>query len=142
MKSFYLCTALICFAFTLTNCKKSGCTDTDAVNFNAKAKTKCCCEYDGKAVFYWTNKAYTELLGRKDSILTVEIGGSKFGPKKVTSFSSTNPGCGNALYLNATRRITSKSQQFIYSVKSQKDSIIWTGVVTLKGAECVAIELN
>jgi hypothetical protein len=72
--------AMVVIALTTISCRKEGCTDPDARNYNASyKKDDCSCEYTGKVGFYWNFDTYNNLLtDGYTGLIKVHINGTFF----------------------------------------------------------------
>src|SRR5579859_6134915 len=100
MKKLFLIAAIAASVFSIYSCKKNGCTDPKATNYNSSASSNDgSCQYQGSIVFWWNQTTKNDFLA--DSLTATSIlfyvNGTQIG--SVTNNSSapswpSAPSCG------------------------------------------------
>lgn len=130
---------------TFVGCKKEGCTDINATNYDSEAKDDDgSCRFEG-SVQFWYNQATSEnLLDDGSASLTFSVDGEVIGSYAASVFFASNPSCGQASVVRTTKDLGSaKTKTSTYRVVDDFGDEIWTGNVTFDAAdECLSIELT
>ena len=101
MKKTILFITLILLISAVTSCKKEGCTDINAGNYSAKAKTNDgSCKYSEKLIF-WQNLASTQTWGAS-AVLKIYVDGTYLGSFATSEYIATIPDCASNGQLNKT----------------------------------------
>lgn len=127
LKQILMC-AVIATALT-TSCKKEGCTDPAADNYNSAANDNDgSCEYTGQ-VSFWMNTG--------DNYVDVTVAGIT---STITTNYGSNPGCGQ----NGCANFTLPSGNYNYS--AIEDAIFfptsWGGTLTVPKNDCLTLQLT
>lgn len=134
-----LCAAL--FIVLSSGCKKYGCDDQFALNYNSKVNTNNgSCLYELKAVF-WYNEA-TAISLQDDNITSLRffVDDQLIGTKMTTEYWTTAPDCGFGMNFRENSSLTSTSHD--YTVKDQNDVVVWSGTLNLGAGVCVSKEMT
>lgn len=125
------------------SCKREGCTDNSAKNFDSKAKTNCCCEYSGSVVFWYGKTASESLITGGSTSLTYYVDGAVVGSGATSVYWTAAPDCDQSGSVTVKKELgDSKSKSYPYVVKDQDGDVIYQGNVTLTGNTCLAFELK
>jgi hypothetical protein len=130
---------------SLNSCKKEGCTDAIAENYNADAdKNDGSCTYKA-SVSFWYNQATSQNL-QDDVItsLTFYIDNQVIGSYASSVFFPSSPACGQSSVVSKTLDLgQSKTKTASYMVKDELGDEVWSGTVTFDASvECTTYELT
>lgn len=119
-----MATALL-FILSITSCtKKQGCTDVDAINYDASAEENDgSCEYDGMAVF-WKQSG--------DGLGTIVIVMDDGNSGTITGDKSSQPDCVDA----GCFTYIAPPGVYGYSAIDQSTGIQWNNTVTITSQGC------
>lgn len=129
---------------TFGSCKKEGCTDTDATNFNESAKQDDnSCQYEGSVVL-WYGQEVSDYLVNDDAItLTYYVNGQIVGSSASSVYWLGKPSCGDNGSITITKDLSNtKSMSYTYSIIDQTGFEYWSGVLNFTANTCLAVELN
>lgn len=143
MKNTILLSTLLASSLLLLNsCGKEGCTDSKAKNYcESCKKSDGSCTYEGEAVF-WYNQSIANFLVNDGAVsLTYYVNGQIAGSSAANIYWTSAPNCGSAVTIERDLG-KNKSQSYSYSIKDQTGWEYWNGNVTIKGGECVKIQLQ
>lgn len=127
-----------------TSCKKEGCIDGDATNFDAEAdEDNGSCVYSGEVVFWYGEASSKFLVGDGAVTLTYYVDGKIVGSTAANVFDTKEPECGQNGSITVSRDLGSaKSATASYSVKDQTDHEYYKGTVTFAANTCESWELK
>ena len=135
---------LLITTLVFTSCKKSGCMDADATNYDAKAKKEDhSCQYEGNVVF-WNNQATSVfLVGDGATTLIYYVDGVLVGSTSTNVFWSGSPDCGQNGSVTVTKKLGNvKNKSYSYSIKDQTGFEYYNGVLNFTANTCESTELN
>ncbi len=126
-----------------TSCKKEGCTDKSATNFDAEAKKdNNTCSYEGSVVFWYGKETSAQMTFNASSSLRYYFDNELTGSSSADVYFTGAPNCGQDGSITITRSLGSvKGKSYEYRVEDQLGRIIWEGIVNLEAAECLQKEL-
>ena len=138
--SFYLLVALI----ALGACKKPGCTDPDAVNYNSDAKTNDgSCSFEGSNVFWYDEETAGILVDDGAITLFYYVDGELIGSAAASVYWTSDPDCLQAGSITLVKDLGSvKTQSVNYRVQDESDWIYWEGVLNVNANTCTNVELT
>jgi hypothetical protein len=131
-------------AMLFSGCKKEGCTNPDADNFDGEAKTSdFSCVYTTEVVFWFKENISIGLqaaeIGKLDFLLNEE----QIGQSGTDMFWEEAPECGTIGTIKFTRELTeSRSEPFYYTVKDEEGFELWKGLTVLDIDSCRVIQLE
>jgi hypothetical protein len=127
-------------ATLFTGCKKSGCTNRDAKNYDSKAKeSDGSCKFEGQLVFWWKKPFSDSCIANGISDLKVYADGVFQGVLPVSSQHwSSAPSCGT----NSTVTINSDLGSNESKVVSFEYKIVSGGVTSTGYTESYTIKAN
>ncbi len=102
----------------LMSCKKEGCIDTDAKNYNADAKTDDgSCAYEAPFVVYFNQSTADNLTA--DGITNMEfyLGGKSLGTMSVADYATSIPECGGSVGLSTTVDLGADKETFDFEFR-------------------------
>ncbi len=139
-KAFLVFAAL---AVAISGCKTEGCTDANAVNFDADADTNDgSCKFEGSVVFWYGENTANELLAFGSTSLTYYVDGIVVGSSAANVFWTAGPDCGQNASITVTKDLGNATNlSFSYRVQDQDGDLIWEGIANFTANTCVATEL-
>jgi hypothetical protein len=127
-----------------TSCKKEGCTDVDATNFNVDAKKDDgTCSYEGRQVVWYGESAANSLVLDGATSLTYYVDGQLVGSSAANIYWNVAPDCGQDASVTITKNLGSvKTQAYTYKVLDQTGWEYWSGVLNFNANTCTSSELT
>jgi hypothetical protein len=148
MKNKYYLPAVLLLlgGLTMNSCKKEGCMDDKAKNFDSEAKKDDgSCKFEGEIVTWW-GKAVSEAAqeGYVEKI-NVYLDGSLVHSESVTKYWTGAPSCGQSgSYSKKFDLGTNKSKSVSYKGELVFDDgskeTYWSGSITANANTCTALE--
>ncbi len=131
------------FAFSFSSCSKKGCTDPEAVNYNADAgKDDGTCTYEGRVVFWFNLTTSDGLVNYGSNTLTYTVDGNVVGTEDVNFYWTGAPECGQTDAVTVTKDMGSDyTKSFTYSVVDESGVEHWGGNLDFTGNTCWGHEL-
>ena len=129
---------------SLNSCKKEGCIDAIADNFNADAdKDDGSCTYSASVSFWYNGNTSTNLQLDDISSLTFYVDNQVIGSYASSVFYPSAPACGQSSVVSKTLDLgKSKTKTATYMVKDDIGDEIWSGSITFDASvECTKYEL-
>tara|TARA_R110002096_G_scaffold171757_4_gene345061 strand:- start:384 stop:818 length:435 start_codon:yes stop_codon:yes gene_type:complete len=126
-------------ALALTSCKKEGCNDTFAYNYDEKVKVDDgSCLYRSNNFFYFDEEMANRLTDfYQTQEIRMFIDGEKIITLNAADFSNTPVDCNNNIGPNVVRELYSEKWEIVeYTILNLNDSIIFTGDMSFIGGEC------
>ncbi|MCC7454183.1 MAG: hypothetical protein IT222_08465 [Crocinitomix sp.] len=132
---------------TLISCKKEGCLDSDAKNYNADAKTDDgSCTYEAQFVVYFNQATSENLIADGISELSFYLGGKSIGSLSTSNFSVLLPECGGSEGLTTTVDLGSVKSSYELELRylnSANGDVIASGSYPgIHGGECRQYEIT
>ena len=130
---------------SLNSCKKEGCIDAIADNFNADAdKEDGSCTYSASVSFWYNGNTSTNLQLDDISSLTFYVDNQVIGSYASSVFYPSAPACGQSSVVSKTLDLgKSKTKTATYMVKDDIGDEIWSGSITFDASvECTTLELT
>lgn len=136
--------SFLAIAFLSYSCKKEGCSDAAAFNYDKSAKKDDgSCIYQGEVVFWYDENTSESLQLNGASSLTYYFNGELVGSTATNVYWSGSPECGQNASITVTKNnMTSRSQNFTYLIKDQLGIERWTDEINLKANKCTSLELE
>ena len=128
----------------LSSCKKEGCTNKNAINYNADAKRNDgSCKYEGTVQFWYGHATADALIANGSTSLTYYIDGSIIGSSAAKVYFTGVPSCTQSSVVRQTKELGSSTfKTSTYSVKDDFGDEIWTGTVMFDATTtCKSYEL-
>lgn len=134
---------LIAAASSLVSCKKEGCTDPDAVNYNADAgQDDSSCRYEGSIVFWYRQDIADQLAANGVDLLAATFFTEEVGTHVPNNPTSSAPSCGAVGSFTIERDMGSSKSQVIDYIIDEVDGFgFWSDVVTIQANKCKTVEL-
>lgn len=133
---------LLTTAFALSSCKKEGCTDPEAFNYNQDAN-----ENDGSCTYqshtsFWFNQNISNWLAVTYGItsLSVYMNDVLVGTMDPTEW-KVGPDCGGANFTVTNDHGGATSKAWAYEVRDQNGNIQFYGTVSNTANDCKSVEL-
>ena len=142
MKKILMCG--VALVMTLGSCKREGCTDSAAENYEVKAKkNNNSCRYEGSAVI-WYGKDYSASMSLSGTTsLRYFVNEELVGSTDPAVYFSGPPDCGQNGSITVTRDLGSaKNKTYTYRVENQLGATLESGIINFAGGECVKVELK
>lgn len=141
---FTLSLAVVTALASFTGCKKEGCNDPDATNYDVDAdKDDGSCIFEGSVVF-WYNAAtadFMQSLGVDE--LNFYVDGNLVGTRNINDFYTTQPDCGDAGSITVVKSLDDKkSRNFSFSIEDQENFLLDVGVFGIRANECTAFRFD
>lgn len=134
---------IICFIL-LSACKKEGCTDSEANNYQIFAKNdNGSCTYSGSFVLWYKAGVFTGLASYGVTNLSLFINGEFKKEYPIGFYSPSEPDCGTENTMSIELDLGSqKLKEFNYEIFDQNGIVRWSGVINLSAKQCSSIELT
>ena len=138
---------LVASTMTLTSCKKEGCINKDATNFDAEAdEDNGSCKFEGKVVTWWSKNTSNE--GQKDNVKSIKVylDGVLTHDESINLYWTSAPDCGQSGAFTKTFDMgssTSKSVSYrgvLTFSDGTPDFTYWQGTISLDANSCYALE--
>lgn len=126
---------------TYTSCKKEGCDDPAALNYNEKAnKNNGTCVYELSTVLWFGDTASVHLSNDGITMMSYYVDSNLIGVNEPSNYWSSQPNCGTAITFRENTEKTSATHS--YYVHDQNGADIWTGTFTSTAGFCQGIQLE
>jgi len=134
---------ILAISLMLGSCKKYGCTNADALNYDSKAKTdNGTCNHEGSAVFWYNQAAANSLVADGASSLSLYVNNTLSGSQGTNTFFAVRPDCGADGSMSVTKDLGNLTVgNYTYSVVDQTGYLYWSGSLIINSNTCEAIEL-
>jgi len=128
----------------IVSCKKEGCTDLNAANYNNKAKKdNGSCTYEGSVVFWYDLSTSSLLETNGVTELTYILNNTTIGTLSASTFWNEAPECGSENVISVTYGIPNDVVlDYEYSVLDQNGNERFSGTVSIKKGDCVKTQLQ
>lgn len=130
---------------SLNSCKKEGCIDAIADNYNADAdKDDGSCTYSASVSFWYNGATSQNLQDDVITSLTIYVDNQVIGSYASSVFFPSAPACGQSAVVSKTLDLgKSKTKTASYLVKDDFGDEVWSGTVTFDASvECTMYELT
>ena len=126
------------------SCKKEGCTNADADNYDSSAKKDDgSCTYSGEMVLWYNITTSVDMAIDGITSLTYYVDGSVVGSSDASVYWTGSPECGTNGSITVSKNLgPSNSKSYSYSVKDQDGAEVWSGTLNFVGNQCTAIQLT
>lgn len=146
-KSFLPIFLMSALGFTsLTGCKKEGCTNGIATNYDSKAKKDDgSCVYDASVQFWYDETASDDMDADGITDLTVYVNDAEIGSYSVVDdFSDAAPACGESGIISKKFNLGSAVKKTIsYSIEDQDGQVVDEGTIELDAAnKCTSFQIE
>ena|SRR5688572_33507151 len=143
MKHLLNISLLALFLVSGTSCKREGCTDNDAENFDPKAKKNDnTCRFEGSAVLWYGQETSGHLVLTGASSLRYFVDNELQGSTAADVYFTGAPACNQNGSITITRDLGGvKGKTYAYRVEDQLGRIVWEGLLNLEANTCIQKEL-
>ncbi|MFK8039421.1 MAG: hypothetical protein AB8B74_14095 [Crocinitomicaceae bacterium] len=147
MKKISLIISIALLAISFVSCKKNGCTDPDALNFEDKVKSNnLLCLYEGSVTF-WYDAIKEDSLRKLYGIKSLEYYVNKIRIDSLP-FSNANaqekaPRCGKSEIASFTDSLGAGYKKWIqYDIRTETGLVLYDSFVELTANQCLKIRLD
>lgn len=144
-KQFSILGLAVLLLSSLNSCKKEGCIDAIADNYDADAdKDDGSCTYSASVSFWYNGATSQNLQDDVITSLTFYIDNQVVGSYASSVFFPSSPACGQSAVVSKTLDLgKSKTKTASYLVKDDFGDEVWSGTVTFDASvECTSYELT
>jgi hypothetical protein len=151
MKRITIAFTLAIVGLSFASCKKYGCTDPDAINFEEKVRSNnLVCEYEGSILFYYDAITQDYLIKKYGLITSLEY---YVDEVRVDSIEFENPQdklprCGSkevATFVDSMSTGAARWVEYRVNIVTPGGIVgptIYDSIVSIKAAKCLKIELD
>ena len=127
----------------ISSCKKKGCTDSDAYNFNSSAKkSDGTCRFEGSFIFWMADSTAQKMQNDGIQTLTVYLDGDVIGQLNTSQSFVVAPDCGTTGAVSITKDLFSvKNRAFSFRIIDDQSVLRRAGTVEFVGNQCEQFEL-
>ncbi|RYM36115.1 hypothetical protein ERX46_03720 [Brumimicrobium glaciale] len=131
-------------AMLFSSCKKEGCTNPTANNYDAKAKTSDgSCIYTAEVVFWFKENLSIALQNAEIKELNYSLNGEPLGKSGTDKFWEEAPECETAGTIKFSKELTkSNSEPFYCKIVDKEGVKLWEELITLDTDSCRIILLD
>ena len=128
----------IALAMLVMSCKKEGCTDRDATNFDDKAKKNDnTCEFEASWIFFYDKTTAQKLQLGGSTTVYVYVDDKLIGNQATNTWYNSIPSCESESVMKVTKKLGgSKSKAYTYSIKDQDGYEYVSGVLNFDANLC------
>ncbi|MBK6526204.1 MAG: hypothetical protein IPG07_12035 [Crocinitomicaceae bacterium] len=139
----YLVMTILSFSATLISCKKEGCTDPQAFNYNADAnENDGTCTYQSRTSF-WFNQTTSNWLSVTNGITSLNIYLNEVlaGTMDPTDW-KVGPDCGGDNFTITNNHGGTPTKSWAYEVRDQNGTLQYSGSITNSANDCTNVQLH
>lgn len=139
-----LALSAIVVALSFASCKKYGCTDPDALNYEVKVRSNnLLCQYNG-SILFWYDQIVKDSLDDLYAIKTLEY---YVEDRRVDSLEFDNPldnppSCGAGVPTYTTDSTTGDKRWVEYKIVTDFGLLLYDSTVQISANECLKIRLD
>ena len=143
MKRILTLASLSLLMLTSIGCKKEGCTDIAAINYeNSANKDNGSCIFEGEAVLWYDQSSSQSFLFSGISSLKFYVDETLVGSTDASVYWTNAPECGENGSITVTKELgNSKSKTFTYKVENNFGTIVESGILNISANSCEAIKI-
>ena len=143
MKRIILLPILI-MTLLIGSCKKEGCTDSLAENYNEKAKKDDgSCTYKADALIWWNEETSTALEDYESYVLYIYVDNVLVSTESIALFWNSAPECGAQGTVTASRDMKGNSKETVpYYIKDEYDEVLWDGYLEYEAGVCYSQQVE
>lgn len=141
----YLAIGSVLIASTsLTSCKKEGCTDSAAINYDESAKKDDeSCSFQGEAVIWYDESTSQSLTLGGSSTLKYYVDEVLIGSTDASVYWTGAPDCGANGSINVTKDLgNAKSKTFTYKVIDNLGFTVESGILNISANNCENLQIS
>lgn len=129
-------------ALTLTSCKKEGCTDYEATNYNSSSnEDDGTCSYEASTTFWYGESTSLDLINAGAENLEFYVDYELVGTTEADVYWTGQPECGASDAVSFKTTLIDPSETHVYSVEDQDGDVYWSGTLDLNANTCLNTEL-
>lgn len=132
------------FLIAFSSCKKKGCTNPIATNYEEKAKKEDgSCTYEGYNVLWFNQESAGNLLSDGVYDIYYYVNGTLVDSSYVTNTHETSPNCGEEYAVTITESLASqtKGNASFYAL-DQDGYQLWNGSLNFEAGVCISVQLE
>ncbi len=131
-------------ALLLGGCKKEGCRDKLASNYDgAVEEDDGSCIYESKLQFWLDESANAGLTANGSDYLYFYLDDELLGSTTTTTYYDTVPDCDLEIPSQFTiDMVANKAKISSFKIRDEADSIFWSGTINLFAADCKSHQLS
>lgn len=147
MKKINVLLAILCLGLVVYSCKKPGCIDPIASNYDEKAKEGnelCPCTYEGSLAF-WFDEATSDSIDVFEPYDSLKFYVEDYFIEglEVTEFQDEEPECAKKGVPTYTAGFGRSTFRWVkYEVRNELGGIVWDSIVKMEANECIKIQLK
>lgn len=145
MKKITLALSMLVIGLSFVSCKKYGCTDPDALNFEEKVRSNnLLCEYQG-SVLFWYDEIIQDSLNTLYNIKSLEyyVENVRVDSLEFENPLTKPPACGASEVATYTIDSTFGNKRWVkYQIVTELDVILYDSTVEVSANECLKIRLD
>jgi hypothetical protein len=134
---------LLILSISIVSCKRKGCMNPKATNYDKKANEGCaCCEFEGQLLFWFNQDTKDALVDEGVGTLRYKLNDNLTGTFPVGDAFATAPACNAAGAATLKVKMgSSQTMMYVYTVEDEHGNIRFDGIVSLSGGACMKIQL-
>jgi len=135
---------LLLTSISFVSCKKEGCTDVDAINYDDSAnRDDGTCNFEGELVFWFDGTTAANLVQDDISSLTYYVDNKLVGSTSSNVYWNSSPSCGANGSITVSKSLGNvKNKSYEYEVRDQDGLVVWTGYENFTAGICTKLELQ
>ena len=144
MKKIVLAMAALIIGNVFIGCKKYGCTDPNALNFEDRIRTNNLnCTYEGSVLFWYDQITYDSLKALYNhKSLEYYINDVQRAILDFENPQSGIPRCGSSEVFSFTDSLNHSYKKYIhYTIKTETGILLYDSIAEITGNECLKIQL-
>lgn len=137
-----LLTLLVFNCILLSSCKKEGCTNQFASNYDSEAKKDDgSCTYNWSQVFWWNSTTLANLQNANVNEVNIYVNNSLVANETLNFSWISAPACGANGSITTTVYLNNGALSAPYEVRDQNGNTILSGSLSPEGTNCQQLEL-
>jgi hypothetical protein len=137
---FILCLAITAALFS--SCKREGCMNKAAKNYDPKAKESCgCCEFEAKVVFWYDQDTRDVFESMGVTSLTVKLNNTVMATSPLFAATVSAPACDSGGTTATLRLGNSRATFSIFVVEDQDGDVLFSEFVEVYPGQCVSVQM-
>ncbi|MCB9195174.1 MAG: hypothetical protein H6598_03030 [Flavobacteriales bacterium] len=133
---------LVTGAVLIFGCKRKGCTDPNATNYEAHSKDDDgSCTYSATLSFWYDSITSVNFESQGIDMIEVFVENESFFHTTTNTFLDSEPDCSHPDIFKFGIEVLGQSQNVNYSVKNQNGIEIINATTTVKADSCLSVQL-